>query len=361
MMNNIYVDIHVLQNVPPSCVNRDDTGSPKTAKYGGAVRARVSSQCWKHEMRQYFINSFDDNEVGIRTKNVLELIADEIKEIDDGINDKKALALAEKFAKKMANKKNGKDTPIIKLEKDKESGRYKSSTLVFFSKGQVKALAQAALNDATSDEYKEAFKSNPSADIVLFGRMVAEDANMNYCAAAQVAHAISTHAIHNEYDYFTANEEYPQKGESGAGHISTREFNSSTLYRYSNVNVVELQKNLGDSSPNVVKAFVESFIKSMPTGGQNPFANRTMPDYIYITLRSDQPINLVGAFEKPISGTDGYLEKSKTELMKYAEELYKKYDCPPVKAWNLDEMSFNQILEELQSAVKEKLSESEGE
>ena len=40
----LYVDFHVLQTVPPSCVNRDDTGSPKTAVYGGAVRARVSSQ-----------------------------------------------------------------------------------------------------------------------------------------------------------------------------------------------------------------------------------------------------------------------------------------------------------------------------
>ena len=44
---SIYVDIHVLQTVPPSCVNRDDTGSPKTAVYGGTRRARVSSQAWK--------------------------------------------------------------------------------------------------------------------------------------------------------------------------------------------------------------------------------------------------------------------------------------------------------------------------
>ncbi len=30
---NLFVDIHVLQTVPPSCINRDDTGSPKTAIY----------------------------------------------------------------------------------------------------------------------------------------------------------------------------------------------------------------------------------------------------------------------------------------------------------------------------------------
>ena len=48
--NHLYVDIHVLQTVPPSCVNRDDTGSPKTAVYGGVRRARVSSQAWKRSM-----------------------------------------------------------------------------------------------------------------------------------------------------------------------------------------------------------------------------------------------------------------------------------------------------------------------
>lgn len=347
MMNNIYVDIHVLQNVPPSCVNRDDTGSPKTAKYGGAVRARVSSQSWKHEMRLMFTELFGKEKAGVRTKKVLDLLVGEIGKIDGSIDEEKAKKLAKKALENAG----------IKLDKDDAS-----SVLIFFSSAQAKALAQLAINESKDkNEYKNALKATPSVDMALFGRMLAADASLNFDAAAQVAHAISTHAVHNEYDYFTAVDDLNKDEESGAGHLGTIEFNSATLYRYATVNVAELVKNLGDFTVEAVMGFAEAFVKSMPTGKQNTFANRTMPDYIYITLRSDQPINLVGAFEKPISGTDGYLEKSKTELMKYAEELYKKYDCPPVKAWNLDEMSFNQILEELQSAVKEKLSESEGE
>lgn len=61
---NLYVDFHVLQTVPPSCVNRDDTGSPKTAVYGGVTRARVSSQAWKRAMRQMFLEEFPETEVG---------------------------------------------------------------------------------------------------------------------------------------------------------------------------------------------------------------------------------------------------------------------------------------------------------
>ena len=54
MNKRLYVDFHILQTVPPSCINRDDTGSPKTAVYGGVLRARVSSQAWKHAMRAAF-------------------------------------------------------------------------------------------------------------------------------------------------------------------------------------------------------------------------------------------------------------------------------------------------------------------
>jgi CRISPR system Cascade subunit CasC len=42
-MSRTIVDVHILQTVPPSNLNRDDTGSPKTAVYGGVRRSRVSS------------------------------------------------------------------------------------------------------------------------------------------------------------------------------------------------------------------------------------------------------------------------------------------------------------------------------
>lgn len=77
MNKRLYVDFHILQTVPPSCINRDDTGSPKTAVYGGVTRARVSSQAWKHAMRAAFA---DDArlDVGKRTKKVAELVKEQI-------------------------------------------------------------------------------------------------------------------------------------------------------------------------------------------------------------------------------------------------------------------------------------------
>ena len=138
-------------------------------------------------------------------------------------------------------------------------------------------------------------------DMALFGRMVADDPSLKYNAAAQVAHSISTHAVKNEYDYFTAVDDC-QTDSTGAGHLGTVEYNSSTLYRYATVNVLELAEQLGaEQAAETVRAFGEAFLFSMPTGRQNSFANRTLPDAVYVTLREDQPVNLCGAFERAVS------------------------------------------------------------
>lgn len=94
MKNRCYLDVHVLQTVPPSCVNRDDTGSPKTAIYGGTTRARVSSQAWKHAMREMFREELiEPDMLGARTKNVISMVAEEILKLNP---DAKAAELAEK-------------------------------------------------------------------------------------------------------------------------------------------------------------------------------------------------------------------------------------------------------------------------
>ena len=72
------LDINVLESVPPSNINRDDTGSPKTAYYGGALRARVSSQAWKRAMREMFPSLLPEGQLGVRTKFVVPLIAERI-------------------------------------------------------------------------------------------------------------------------------------------------------------------------------------------------------------------------------------------------------------------------------------------
>ena len=348
----LYVDFHVLQTVPPSCVNRDDTGSPKTSVYGGSVRARVSSQAWKHAMRVMFTGEMSDAvETGKRTKKGADLVAKQI-----------TLLAPESDAEKLAKKAI--ESAGIKSD-DKGT-----KALFFMSEAQAKALAELAVDGCTDKkQYKEALKAAPSADMALFGRMVADDPSLNYDAAAQVAHSISTHTVQNEFDYFTAVDDCAPEDNAGAGHLGTVEYNSATLYRYATVNVLELVRTLGaEQAAQTVRAFGEAFIRSMPTGKQNSFANRTLPDAVYVTLRQDQPVNLCGAFEKPVrKSEEGYAEPSKMALKQYAKELYNTFAEAPEQSFTvgtgLEElaqpMPLNTMLAVLEKAVEEKLSGNE--
>lgn len=357
---SIYVDIHVLQTVPPSCVNRDDTGSPKTAVYGGTTRARVSSQAWKHAMRSDFRKMFATEELGARSLKVVALVADEIAAIDSTMSEKTRNKKAAEALKAAG----------ISTKSTKDDDLEKTDALFFMSNKQAKEIAKLVCNgEEDKAVYKKALKDNPSVDIALFGRMAASDPTLNCDAAAQIAHAISTHTIQNEYDYFTAVDDLQDDDNAGAGHLGTVEFNSSTLYRYANVNVTELSKTLDGVSDaaDVVKKYVETFVRSMPSGRQNPFANRTLPDAIYVTVRNDQPVNLCGAFEKPVRASEeGYVAESENKLVEYAKTVYANYSAKPLVAFCVgnkladiaEKMTFPELLDALASYINVRTEEA---
>lgn len=352
MNKRLYVDFHILQTVPPSCINRDDTGSPKTAVYGGVTRARVSSQAWKHAMRAAFAENAR-LDVGKRTKKAADLVKEQIL----------ALVPEQKKADKMAKEA----LKYVGIKSDDKKG---TDALIFISSAQAKALAELVVGGCTKDEkYEEALRENPSADMVLFGRMVAQKASLNYDAAAQVAHSISTHAVQNEYDYFTAVDDCQAENNAGAGHLGTVEYNSSTLYRYATVNVMELAGKLGAAqAAETVRAFGEAFLFSMPTGKQNSFANRTLPDAVYVTIREDQPVNLCGAFERAVPrSAQGYAEPSKAALAQYAQQMYSSFAEAPAQSFTVGSglealapaQTAKAMLDALEKAVRDTLAGNE--
>ena len=357
MNKRLYVDFHILQTVPPSCINRDDTGSPKTAVYGGVLRARVSSQAWKHAMRAAFAENAR-LDVGKRTKKAAELVKEQILVLDPELD------AADKLAKKAL------ENAGIKFDEKSKKDDTVTKALFFMSTAQAKALAELAVEgSADKKQYRDALKAAPSMDMALFGRMVADEPSLNYDAAAQVAHSISTHAVQNEYDYFTAVDDCQAEDNAGAGHLGTVEYNSSTLYRYATVNVMELAGQLGAAqTAETVRAFGEAFLFSMPTGKQNTFANRTLPDAVYVTLREDQPVNLCGAFERAVPrSAQGYAAPSKAALAQYAQQMYSSFAEAPAQSFTvgsgLEELAPAQtakaMLDALEKAVRDALAGNE--
>lgn len=338
-MSTVFIDYYVLQTVPPSNLNRDDQGSPKTGYYGGVQRARVSSQAWKRPVRVQFRETATDSILGIRTKRVLEVLTERIEKNSDAEHDEAetlAKAVLGAVGIKLATPRTRGDEP-----QPDEAGY-----LVFLSNRQFDRLAEFAISARGDDaaatiaaakkELKGIVKQDASIDVALFGRMVADDTDLNVDAAAQVAHAISVHAVVPEADYFTAVDDRKEDSaaeDAGAAMIGTVEFNSSTLYRYATVNLNHLQRNLGDAEATriAVEAFTRGFITTIPSGKQNTFAHQTLPDLVVVCIRETQPVNLVGAFERAVTGD--YVREAAKALVARAQEIDEAYGTTPSASW----------------------------
>lgn len=351
--NRLFLDIHAIQTVPPANINRDDTGSPKTAQYGGVTRARVSSQSWKRAIRKYFNENGDVENVGIRSLEIVRYVANKIVEKDSSISIEDAMAMSEKTinAAKISTKNQ------------------KAKALFFLSDEQAEKFAQASIDKVTDKKQLEAILNDDiSIDIALFGRMVADNTILNEDASSQVAHAISTHAIQSEFDFFTAVDDLAPEDNAGAGMLGTVEYNSSTLYRYANIALHDFYRQLTDKEEtiNATKLFIKSFVESMPTGKINTFANQTLPQAIVVSLRTDRPLSMVSAFEEPIKSDNGYVDKSIEKLFAEYIKYDKILDKPIFTAYLIlgdtevseigkSEASLNDLLEDLGKEIEKNI------
>lgn len=380
------IEIHALQNFAPSNLNRDDTGAPKDAFFGGTRRARVSSQCDKRAIRQYFEQKmkegvFGADELAVRTKRVYQAIADRLNGKGD---QKEALAKAEIALS------------YVKL-KAAEGG--KTQYLLFLGQREITALADtihecwdqivAAVEDtsekaknktknaAASSAPKEIqkriesiFDGGKAVDVALFGRMLADMPEKNQNAACQVAHAISTHAVEREFDFYTAVDDLKPSDTAGADMMGTVEFNSACYYRYAVVDWEKLVENLqGDTdlAAKGLRAFLQGFVEAEPTGKQNTFAAHNPTEFVAISVRRNvAPRNLANAFETAIrvKRDESLTRKSADALVTKAKELQAAYGGDGetlvlnlVKA-NLDGYgtalpSLQEIIDKTLAAVKE--------
>ncbi|ABK99947.1 type I-E CRISPR-associated protein Cas7/Cse4/CasC [Pelobacter propionicus] len=323
------VEIHVLQNFAPSNLNRDDTGAPKDALFGGTRRARVSSQCLKRSVREYFK---DQNKgwVADRTKRVVYALKERISPVLESQKDFSEDNLLKAIEVAVSNLGSNKK---VKVDKEK-----KSDVLLFLSPKEIDALAQVVaesyadllktklsdqvvrnLNDAIDGENK----SRLSVDVALFGRMLAVMPEKNQNAACQVAHAISTHAVEREFDFYTAVDDLKPEDTAGADMMGTVEFNSACFYRYAVVDWEKLLVNLQADEALATKglrAFLEGFVVAEPTGKQNTFAAHNPPEFVAVTVRRNAaPRNLANAFETAVR-----VRKDESLTRKSAEGLANK-------------------------------------
>ncbi|BBG66616.1 CRISPR-associated protein, Cse4 family [Hydrogenimonas sp.] len=324
----MFLNLHMIQTFPASNLNRDDTGAPKDVIFGGHKRSRISSQCQKRSIRTHpsFRRRIEESggDLGVRTARLTERLQEIFQ--NAGRPDEEIEKTIEAILKAIGIKKASKSE--------------KTQYLLFLGNKEIEELADIALDhwqEAVKDSKKPEFekttekqmktilserakKSGYAADIALFGRMMADDKNLNVDAACQVAHAVGTSANSLQTDFYTAVDDLLPEDESGAGMMGIIEFTSATYYRYADIDLNKLSENLGelhsDQAVAAVTGFVEAAIKAIPTGMQNSFAAHTPPKYIRLEL-TEAPLSLANAFEKPIPvRKDRSVERSSIEALK---------------------------------------------
>ncbi len=337
------IELHILQNFAPSNLNRDDTGSPKSCRFGDYDRARVSSQALKRATRNYIRDRglLSKDELGHRSKKFKKELVKRLSQAKIGFVEEHLPLIADAAIRSL-DVKIGKDDLTayllflseaelnnwIKTCKDNQPALEEYASFVIEKQSKKKGKADKTDNeqvdeeqekkeiklpkelknkiDEVQKEFQKALDLKQAADIAMFGRMLADLPDKNRVAASQVAHAISTHEVSEaEFDYFTAVEDLAEFGEQGAPHIGETEFNSACYYRYTNICGTQLwDKNLNKNTAlakRTLEAFLRAFVCAVPSGKQNSFASPTPPSLVLIVLRDGDLCSLANAFEQPIS------------------------------------------------------------
>ena len=333
----LFVEFHLIQNFAPSNLNRDDTGAPKDALFGGYRRARVSSQCFKRAIRL----AAREHELiapahrGVRTKKLMNLLLARLPERDaEEAKIRIEVALA---AAGLKLKDDGKTEYLLFLGEREVEG---FAALVDQHWGELappvggekkgKKEAKASAPAEVVKKAKALLDGGKAVDVALFGRMLADLPEANQDAACQVAHAISTHRVEREFDYFTAVDDEGGPDETGAGMIGQVEFNSATFYRYAVIDANKLLNNLQNDREltlSALEAFTQAAVRAIPSGKQNTFAAHNLPAFVGVSLRHAGPLNLANAFEKPVApGREQALSSlSVAELAGHEEQLASVY------------------------------------
>ncbi|AZQ99865.1 type I-E CRISPR-associated protein Cas7/Cse4/CasC [Trueperella pyogenes] len=370
----LVIDIHALQTVPPSLINRDDTGAPKSAIFGGVPRQRVSSQAWKRAIRRYFEHEIGQEAVGLRSRNLPEVIVNRVLEISPEFGLEEAIEGVQNLFK-APGAKQGIKLVEPKVSKDGEDSDNQSpypttAALLFLSPHQIERAAQAIVDadgeKITKAEATDILDTKHSVDMAMFGRMLADAPAFNIDASVQVAHAIGVHESEPEFDYYTAVDDVLEDAEEiGAGMIGTTQMMSSTLYRFATINVEGLATNLGnmDMANKAAVLFIKAFIESMPTGKQNTFANNTLPELVYVAVRNTRSVSLVNAFEDPVGREDSTRRRAAAEaLAQEARDIEDVYGMKPLAAYVLATGELGEPFSGLAENVTfQKLSEKVGE
>jgi len=344
------IELHLLQSFPVSNLNRDDIGQPKTVRFGGYPRGRISSQC------------LQESELGWRTKRLADAAADLLTSRGRPAEDATAITKTgleslgfgfknglteyllyvgkpagdmladycdrewDKLAAALDKKKRDAERKKPKTARTDEPGDNDSEART--PETPARRPEKAKPQGAAAKEAARIFDATRAADIALFGRMIADNTDFNITGACQVAHAISTHAVATEFDYYTALDDLKPTAEPGADMLGTVDFNAACYYRYANLDLGQLTKNLPDDpdlASRAARAWLHAFIRAVPGAKQNSMAAPTVPETLLGVVRDAGSWSLANAFLQPVADVPDIMTTSAERLIRHFGQIRSFY------------------------------------
>lgn len=368
----MFIELHLIQNFAPSNLNRDDTNNPKDCEFGGHRRARISSQAFKRAIRREPIFAATTGvSNGERSKRmtlpIVEMLVDAGKPAEDAQLVGNAAVAAYYSKKEKMEKDNPERTLYLVYFAPLEIADLARTLLDHWDEALTAAKEGKSLAKLVKSLADETSKRTSAPDIALFGRMLADKTELNIDAACQVAHAISTHRVNMEMDFYTAVDELQKAEEeegAGAGMMGFTNFNSSCFYRYACIDFDQLVTNLGGDvalAGRTVEGFLRAALDAIPTGKQNGFAAQNPTSLAVAMVRTDgKNWNLANAFEEPVrpQRETGLIRPSIQALDDYWNSLTRRRDDAHFEAVSVftDTARHEQALEALSIYHKPTLS-----
>lgn len=374
------IELHMLQNFPPSNLNRDDIGQPKDCEFGGYRRARISSQCIKRSTRMHTLFA---QHTGVTPSQRTKLVANTLtKMLRDNYGHPEAdahnvaLLFARHYSGKMDTKDQNKTATLLMLSEQEirrtvehlhanwervlaEATVAPDEAPTATRRGKKQAPSDGVINTIVKDLIRETKQRPGAPDIAMFGRMLADKPETNVDAACQVAHAISTHAVTRmEIDYFTAVDDGQVAEETGAGFLDIAYFTSACFYRYSCIDWSQLVENLKDIqlARQTVEAYLRASEAAIPSGKKNGTAPACRPSMMLVVVRQPNSVawSLVNAFARPVSGKQhGIIAESAQRMTTYFEDLCVFYGTDSIAALALAALPGDIDLQQLPNRLQQ--------
>lgn len=367
-----FLEFHLIQSYPSTRLNCDDQGRPKTAIIGGVQRARISSQALKRMTRETFHRIDPGLDHAVRTRHLTDVFHQVLMHL--GLSSDRACLLScaagrilgmqqllfistheiDSFARFFIES----EADIFACFKPLKQKK-KANGLAVDLSNPIESRVKKVLKDLVQSCVKEDAPGLSYLDIALFGRMCARAHGLNVQASCAFSHALSTHAVAMEEDFFAAQEELPRGPDERCAYTGKVAFNSATYYRYVSIDLGSLCDAIGvESLERALNVFVQSLFMGQLKTAQSSFSGVTLPDYVRVIVRQGQRLQV--SLDRPVHPDrwGGFVAPSIELVNRFIEEkkylLGSFYKTSFDMAWGLDPLlSIDRLINSLVSHTKQ--------